>query len=125
MREEYDKVIAQIDALQKRKAELEKLMFETSESFVEKFRIWYNNDDGGFYPYIINFPKLRALFDRIDEPRRGQTYALEDLVGYDYDFWRFIDKEMTDEEENDYLILYQEALQEAMDNNMKAFKADW
>ena len=80
MKEKYDNIVIQIQELQKRKAELEKLMLETSDSFVEKFRIWYNSDDDGHHDWMIRFPKLRALFNEIDEPRRGKTYYLPSIV---------------------------------------------
>jgi len=127
MKEEYDNIVNQIEELQKRKAELEKLMLESSDSFVEKFRIWYNSDDDGHHDWMISFPKLRALFDEIDEPRRGKTYYLPDLVGGEDDFWAFMDGQEDNEYFclNDYLGKYKDALQEAMDNNMKSFNADW
>jgi hypothetical protein len=127
MKEEYDKIVNQIRELQKRKLELEQLMFDSSESFVEKFKIWYNNEDEGLHEWMINFPKLRALFDEIDSPRRGKTYELYDLVGGEDDFWAFMEGDEDDEFFclGDYLAKYQPALEEAMENNMKCFKADW
>lgn len=127
MKEEYDNIVAQIKQLQERKCELEKLMTESSDSFIEKFKIWYNNDDEGHHDWIISYPILRGLFNEIDYPRRGKTYYLPDLVGGEDDFWAFMDGQEDDEYFclNDYLAKYQNALQEAMDNNMKSFNADW
>lgn len=126
MKEEYDNIVAQIKELQERKSELEKLMFQASDSFIEKFKIWYNNDDEGHHEWMVDFPILRELFNEIDEPRRGKTYYLPDLVGVE-DFWVFMGGQEDDEyfSLNDYLAKYQNALQEAMDNNMKSFNADW
>jgi hypothetical protein len=128
MKEEYDKIVNQIYELEKRKAELEKLLFESSDSFIEKFRVWYNSDDEACHPYAISFPKLEALFDKVyDTPRRGKTYELYDFVGDEDEFWAFIDGEEDDGYFclADYLAKYQPALEEAMENNMKRFKYDW
>ena len=127
MREEYDKIVAQICELQTRKAELEKLMIESADSFTEKFKLWYNSEDEGFHEWMINFPRLRALFDKIDYPRRGQTYELYDLVGGEDYFLAFMEGDEDDEYFclADFLAMYQPALEEAMKNNMKRFKADW
>jgi hypothetical protein len=127
MKEEYDKIVAQIHELQERKSELEKLMIESSDSFIEKFKLWYNSDDEGLHEWLIDYPILRALFDELDYPRRGKTYELYDLVGGEDDFWAFMEGEEDSEFFclADYLALYQPALEEAMANNMKCFKCDW
>jgi hypothetical protein len=125
MKEEYDKIVFQIEELQKRKSELEKLMIESSDSFVEKFKIWFNSEDDGHHDWLITYPLLRDLFDRIDA-RRGQTYHLPDLIGED-EFWAFMDGDEDDEYFNlkSFLKRYQPALEEAMKHNMKSFKCDW
>lgn len=126
MKEEYDNIVLQIRELQKRKSELEKLMIESSDSFVEKFKLWYNSEDEGHYEWLIDYPLLRALFNQIDTPRRGQTYYLPDLIGEE-EFWAFMDGEEDDEyfNLNDFLKEYQPALEEAMKHNIKSFKCDW
>lgn len=133
LKKEYEKVIAEINILEARKLKLEQEMIIQSSDFMEKFRIWYKNDDDGYHRWIVNSPILRKLLDNID-PRRGETIDLDRLIGYDeFEFLLspedYIDDFETPEdfkiEYDKTLEQYQPALQEAMDTNMKSFKCDW
>ncbi len=133
LQKQYDEVIAEIAKLQKRKRKLEKQMINSAVTFMDKFRIWYFNDNDGHHDYIIDSPHLRALLDGRDY-NRYQTIELERLIGDD-DFQMLINpeefKECFDSEEefqkeyDELLTRLQPALQEAMDTNMKSFELDW
>ena len=133
LKKEYDDIVITIKELQNRKLELEKLIIDLSGSFTEKFRYWYLSDEECHHDGIVQSPILSALFDKNDEKRRGQTYDLYDLINDDLDYVIYPDltrKYFDSEEEfnerlTKFLEEYQPALQEAMDTNMKSFKADW
>jgi hypothetical protein len=127
MKEEYNEILSKISELQVRKAELEKLMLESTDLFHEKVKLWYEGDDEGHHDYYIDFPLLLAEFEKLDERRRGKTYYLPDLVGGEDEFWLFCEGEEDSKWFNraEYLKAYKPAIEEAMKNNMKSFVADW
>lgn len=130
--EELNQVNSQIERLKLRKKELENLIASKSD-FWTKFRIWYNNDD----PCLSNWlpdrkSLLRQAFDeQIDEPRRGKTYDICDIIGEDEfeiiinpDF-EYDDKWYTKEKCEEFKNKWKPVLAECMEKKIKAFKADW
>ena len=139
MKEEYDKIVAEIGRLQTRKSELEKLMLESTDSFIDKFRLWYNSEDECHHSWMIDedvFPLLRAEFDkRVDTPRRGKTYEVDSLIGHDDALFNDIvnpsnkiykyKKGEYEKLLEEFLSEYQPLMEEAMKGEMKSFEADW
>ncbi len=133
LKKEYAEITAQIQTLKQRKGEIERLMIGAADTFMEKFRLWYNNDDEGHHDSIIDSPILRKMLDKKDY-HRYETVHLESLIDYeDFEMLLYPEdiseyaaseeafKEMYDEA----LERLQPALQEAMDTNMKSFTLDW
>lgn len=135
IKEDYNKILSQIESLNIEKQRLEKLMFERTDDFISKFRIWYNNDDDCHSDWIPNehdCPLLRKLIDKYDY-RRGETVDLERLLG-DEDFYDLVDPYQDDDyrSEEEYnenlsllLIKYQPLLEEIMNKEIKSYKNDW
>lgn len=131
--QELISVKAQIVALQLKETELTEKLMSEAKSFIEKFRLWWKDDNQKCHEkWIIspgNFPLLRKLFDNFDERNRGEIYTLEDLIGED-DFCILTGDydetfEVTDQEVEDIIKMWEPHLQEAMKGKMKSFKCDW
>lgn len=82
--EELNQVNLKIKRLKDRKRELEDSIASKAD-FLTKFRIWWDNDDECLSDWMpTNNPILRRAFDdQIDEPRRGKTYDICDIIGDD------------------------------------------
>ena len=133
--EELVQVNSQIEKLKLRKAELEKVISSKSDDFFVKFRLWYNNDNPCLSDWLPDRGSLlrKAFDDQIDEPRRGKTYDICDIIGEDEfeaiinpDFYsEYGNKWFTEEKVEEVKNKWKPLLQYCMENKIKAFKADW
>ena len=133
LKQELKEIEKQIKTLEKRKSQIEKELIKGADNFLDKFRIWWESDEGEEEGSILNskkFPKLRALIDE-GNFNRYATVSLEDLVGYDNFFLFTEDKSInvpecvSEEEYQEIIKAYTPALEEAMKKNVKSYVHDW
>lgn len=134
LKKDLQQINKEIAILKNHKYNLEQQIIDSSTNFIEKFKIWYDNDVEGHYDWWISkdeFPLLRKYMEEsnlTDWARRGETIDLERLFG-DEIMFLFLDEDAKEEfSEEEYvtsLAKYQPYMKEAMDKNMKSFKLDW
>jgi hypothetical protein len=127
---------SQINSLQDQKKHIEQLLLNSTDKFLEKFMIWYNNSDKCHSFYMPRTPIINQIIQNSDRFRRGETVDIQDIIGEE-DFIFFIHNKqelhekdfVTQEEYNEtypYLVTkYMPLLKEAFDNKIKSFKLDW
>lgn len=116
------KLKEQRDELNKQIANLEKQELQTSTSFVDRLKIWYESESGEDLPYIPDKEKYPALHEYIDDID-ADRYRTYDLREYFEDEILTIIEKGEDTELVKPLIV--EVLKEAMENNVSSFTMDW
>lgn len=131
LQKQLDKINQEINELKIRKQLIENEIIANSSNFLEKFKIWYNNDSESHHEWYLDkdtFPLMNAMVsDR--EYRRGETIDLERLFGDEAMFLLLDEGAITEYgSEEEFLLALEEYLpvaKEAMDNDVKSFKLDW
>ena len=107
-------------------AALEKTRIEQTDSFEEKFRVWWESESKAEYSSIIDeddFPKTRAYFDNMDI-YRYETVDICDFLGEDLDFL-LNPEECVDNIKEDKKEEMLGIAKEIMENNLGSFEWDW
>ena len=121
----------QISKLEKERFEIQNQLMELSDNFIEKFKIWYNSNQGGEYPYIPprdEYPLLRKLINNRDFDRYRE-YTIDDVIGEE-NLFVFLEyeeaiSEYGDSDVDDIIIKYKPVIEEMMKGNIKSFTYDW
>ena len=130
-----EEINEQINKLTLQKINLEKQLLDLSDTFLEKFKVWYNNSSKCEYSYLPNSEIINDLV-RSRDYRRGETIDIERLIGEEDFYFLVNSKEEVMEDcsynENEYnkeyrfvLDKYLEVLKEAFKLKIKTFKVDW
>lgn len=139
-KEELNEVNSEINVLLQKKKKLENQLITETDSIIEKFLIWYNNDDEchyHYYPRQENFPTIYQAISDSDNYRRGETVDIERIIGDDNwellmlskdEFLKYFESEDNSWYEEEYQKVYDKyipLIKEAMKGKIKSFKLDW
>ena len=124
-----EEISNEIWSLRRERSKLEKELIDESNSFEEKFRIWWESDDKIDEDWMIrdNHPLTRNWYENHRDLERHRTYDIcddfEEKLNFILDSGHDFDSEWSPSKEDQ--IELRAIAQELMDKNLGSFVCDW